>query len=245
MVEFDGTRARMAGSVPAGAVLVDGIASIDGIDGVVLRDRRMLASDGVVMVALTVDHATGQRRRPARTWSAAASCPILTTRSWRRRATTWPPRSASRPRMRSRGRVGLPQGQDPRHPGALLLRAHQATADDPADRDGGLSRGGDATEHPAPRPRAADGGARTVIGSAGAPSARCWRWRWCSWPSSASSPCSRPMPGAVVRPWRDALSQLLGWGIAFAPRTAGRLRADAVDEVDAHRALDGRRRRRA
>jgi ribonuclease J len=60
VVEFDGTTARMAGSVPAGPVLVDGIAAIDGIDGVVLRDRRMLASDGVVLVALTVDAATGQ-----------------------------------------------------------------------------------------------------------------------------------------------------------------------------------------
>jgi ribonuclease J len=60
VVEFDGTTARMAGSVAAGPVLVDGIAAIDGIDGVVLRDRRMLASDGVVMVALTVDAQTGQ-----------------------------------------------------------------------------------------------------------------------------------------------------------------------------------------
>jgi len=60
VVEFDGTTAKLAGSVAAGAVLVDGIAAIDGIDGVVLRDRRMLASDGVVMVALTVDRATGQ-----------------------------------------------------------------------------------------------------------------------------------------------------------------------------------------
>jgi ribonuclease J len=60
VVEFDGTQARLAGSVPAGAVLVDGIAAIDGVDGVVLRDRRALASDGVVMVALTVDRATGQ-----------------------------------------------------------------------------------------------------------------------------------------------------------------------------------------
>jgi ribonuclease J len=60
VVEFDGTRARLAGSVTAGDVLVDGIASIDGIDGVVLRDRRMLASDGVVMVALTVEAATGR-----------------------------------------------------------------------------------------------------------------------------------------------------------------------------------------
>jgi ribonuclease J len=60
VVEFDGQRARMAGSVTAGAVLVDGIAAVDGIDGVILRDRRALASDGVVMVALTVDTATGQ-----------------------------------------------------------------------------------------------------------------------------------------------------------------------------------------
>ena len=60
VVEFDGQRARMAGSVTAGAVLVDGIAAIDGIDGVVLRDRRMLASDGVVLVAVTVDAMTGQ-----------------------------------------------------------------------------------------------------------------------------------------------------------------------------------------
>ncbi len=60
VVEFDGQRGRMAGTVTAGAVLVDGIAAIDGIDGVVLRDRRMLASDGVVMVALTIDAKTGQ-----------------------------------------------------------------------------------------------------------------------------------------------------------------------------------------
>jgi ribonuclease J len=60
VVELADGRAKLAGSVPAGAVLVDGIAAIDGIDGVVLRDRRMLASDGVVMVALTVDQATGR-----------------------------------------------------------------------------------------------------------------------------------------------------------------------------------------
>jgi ribonuclease J len=60
VVEYDGQRASMAGNVSAGAVLVDGIAAIDGIDGVVLRDRRMLASDGVVLVAITVDASTGQ-----------------------------------------------------------------------------------------------------------------------------------------------------------------------------------------
>ncbi|MGH2463619.1 MAG: ribonuclease J [Candidatus Limnocylindria bacterium] len=60
VVEFDGQRARLAGSVPAGAVLVDGLSAVDGVDGVILRDRRALASDGVVMVALTVATATGR-----------------------------------------------------------------------------------------------------------------------------------------------------------------------------------------
>ena len=60
VVEFDGQRARLAGSVPAGAVLVDGLAAVDGVDGVILRDRRALAMDGVVTVALTVAAATGR-----------------------------------------------------------------------------------------------------------------------------------------------------------------------------------------
>ncbi len=60
VVEFDGSRARLAGSVGAGAVLVDGMAAVDGVDGVILRDRRALAADGVVMVALTVDEKTGR-----------------------------------------------------------------------------------------------------------------------------------------------------------------------------------------
>jgi ribonuclease J len=60
VVEWDGTRARLSGHVPAGAMLVDGIAAIDGIDGVILRDRRALASDGVVLVALTVETETGR-----------------------------------------------------------------------------------------------------------------------------------------------------------------------------------------
>ena len=72
----------------AGAVLVDGIAAIDGIDGVVLRDRRMLASDGVVMVALDRRRRTPASRSASPTSSAAASCPIPTTRCSARLATT-------------------------------------------------------------------------------------------------------------------------------------------------------------
>ena len=60
VVEFDGQRARLAGTVAAGAVLVDGLSAVDGVDGVILRDRRALSVDGVVTVALTVAAATGR-----------------------------------------------------------------------------------------------------------------------------------------------------------------------------------------
>ncbi len=59
-VDYDGQRARLGESVMAGGVLVDGLAAVDGADGVVLRDRRMLASDGVVLVAVTLDRTSGQ-----------------------------------------------------------------------------------------------------------------------------------------------------------------------------------------
>ena len=98
VVEFDGERARMAGTVTAGAVLVDGIAAIDGIDGVVLRDRRMLASDGVVMVALTIDSKTGQPVGMPDLVSRGFLLGPGGSRSWRRRAIISSTRSASRAR---------------------------------------------------------------------------------------------------------------------------------------------------
>ena len=140
VVEYDGKRARMAGSVTAGAVLVDGIAAIDGIDGVVLRDRRMLASDGVVMVALTVDGArpasrSGQPDIVSRGFLSDPDDPLLGAGA---RAPAGGAPTA--PRGRARGRGRLRQDEDPRHAEPLLPPAHEAPADDPADRDGGLSR---------------------------------------------------------------------------------------------------------
>ena len=88
VVEFDGTRAGSPAACTAGAVLVDGIAAIDGVDGVILRDRRALASrrrgDG------RADGRPRDRaaRSPGPTSSGAASCPTPTTRSWRRPAST-------------------------------------------------------------------------------------------------------------------------------------------------------------
>jgi ribonuclease J len=56
-VSADGI-ARTGARAPAGYVYVDGL-SIDEAGDVVLRDRRLLAEDGVVIVVLTVERSTG------------------------------------------------------------------------------------------------------------------------------------------------------------------------------------------
>jgi ribonuclease J len=59
VIEIDGDVIRRRPQrVPAGYVYVDGL-SIDEAGDVVLRDRRLLAQDGVVIVALTVERSTG------------------------------------------------------------------------------------------------------------------------------------------------------------------------------------------
>ncbi|MBI4758964.1 MAG: ribonuclease J [Chloroflexi bacterium] len=59
VVEFEQRGARLNGTVPAGYVLVDGIG-VGDVGQVVLRDRRLLSQDGVVIVTITVDKQTGR-----------------------------------------------------------------------------------------------------------------------------------------------------------------------------------------
>ena len=54
VLELDGASAKFTETVPAGNVLVDG-AGVGDIGSVVLRDRRHLAEDGLVVVVATVD----------------------------------------------------------------------------------------------------------------------------------------------------------------------------------------------
>jgi len=58
-IEFTATTATLGSRVPAGYVFVDG-ASVGDVGDVVLRDRQLLAQDGILMVALTVDRETGK-----------------------------------------------------------------------------------------------------------------------------------------------------------------------------------------
>jgi ribonuclease J len=53
VLEIDADGARWNGSVPAGKVLVDG-AGIGDVGAIVLRDRRLLSQDGLIVVVATV-----------------------------------------------------------------------------------------------------------------------------------------------------------------------------------------------
>lgn len=58
-IEFKNGEMKVVDSVPAGRVLVDGIG-VGDVGSVVLRDRKHLAEDGLVVVTLTVDSVTGE-----------------------------------------------------------------------------------------------------------------------------------------------------------------------------------------
>ncbi len=58
-IELTADKMAVVGSVPAGRVLVDGLG-VGDVGSIVLRDRRHLAEDGLIVVVATVDSATGE-----------------------------------------------------------------------------------------------------------------------------------------------------------------------------------------
>ena len=59
VVEFKNNRAQIVDTVQAGRVLVDGLG-VGDVGSVVLRDRKHLSEDGVIVVVMTLDNATGE-----------------------------------------------------------------------------------------------------------------------------------------------------------------------------------------
>lgn len=58
VLEIDENGARFAGTVPAGQVLVDGYG-VGDVGNIVLRDRKHLSQDGLIVVVATVDEESG------------------------------------------------------------------------------------------------------------------------------------------------------------------------------------------
>lgn len=57
-VEITDEKIRISGEVPAGMVFVDG-SGVGDVGSVVLRDRKRLAEDGIIMIAVTIEKETG------------------------------------------------------------------------------------------------------------------------------------------------------------------------------------------
>jgi ribonuclease J len=63
VLEIDEDGARLAGTVPAEYVYVDGLG-VGDVDHIVLRDRQHLASDGMVVLVVALDRHRGELARP-------------------------------------------------------------------------------------------------------------------------------------------------------------------------------------
>lgn len=70
VIELTPDKMEVVGSVPAGQVLVDGLG-VGDVGSIVLRDRKHLAEDGLIVVVATIDPP------PARWWPGRTLFPAV------------------------------------------------------------------------------------------------------------------------------------------------------------------------
>jgi ribonuclease J len=63
VLELDKTQARKNGKVTAGRVLIDSGSSIDVVEDLVIKDRRTLSEDGIVLAVVALNKRTGMVER--------------------------------------------------------------------------------------------------------------------------------------------------------------------------------------
>ncbi len=59
VLEFDKSGARLSGMVPSGKILVDGLG-VGDVGNIVLRDRKNLSNNGLIISVVAIDKATGE-----------------------------------------------------------------------------------------------------------------------------------------------------------------------------------------
>ena len=59
ILELNENEAKLTGTVPSGKILVDGLG-VGDVGSVVLRDRQHLSQDGLIVIVMTMDSATGE-----------------------------------------------------------------------------------------------------------------------------------------------------------------------------------------
>jgi ribonuclease J len=60
VLELDKTNARKKDKVTSGRVLIDSGSSIDVVEDLVIKDRRILSEDGIVLAVLAINKRTGK-----------------------------------------------------------------------------------------------------------------------------------------------------------------------------------------
>ena len=58
IIEINQNEAKLAGAVPSGKILVDGLG-VGDVGNIVLRDRQHLSQDGLIIIVMTMDGASG------------------------------------------------------------------------------------------------------------------------------------------------------------------------------------------
>ena len=76
VLELDKNDCRKNDKVAAGRILIDSGSSIDVVEDLVIRDRRILSEDGIVLAVLAINKRTGKVEKSLRS-SCAASRPIF------------------------------------------------------------------------------------------------------------------------------------------------------------------------
>ncbi len=59
VIEMNQTEAKLAGAVPSGKILVDGLG-VGDVGNIVLRDRQHLSQDGLIIIVMTMDSNSGE-----------------------------------------------------------------------------------------------------------------------------------------------------------------------------------------